>query len=164
MNKKIFNSTLAKGAADYINVRLHSMEVANTTEGSDKLIKLECALDEYFTKEIQALSLARDEEPQVSDGQIVDNPPTPVPEDVESFGDPITPVVDVDSNAETASDVTPAVVDPNVDSTPTVVDPNFDSTPPVESQDPLTPEVEKKTADDCGLIGQLEQIVDKILH
>jgi hypothetical protein len=173
MNKKIFNSTLAKGAADYINVRLHSMEVANTTEGSDKLIKLECALDEYFTKEIQALSLARDEEPQPSDGQIVDNAPTPVPEDSESFVDPITPVVDLDLNTTTAnyvtpsSDVTPLVIDSTLESTPSVVDTTpsvVDTTPLVESQDPTTPEVEKKTADDCGLIGQLEQIVDKILH
>ena len=59
MSKKVFNSTLAKGAIDYINVRLHSMEIAQTTEGSDKLLELESALDEYFTREIRDMSLCK---------------------------------------------------------------------------------------------------------
>lgn len=73
MSKKVFNSTLAKGAIDYINVRLHSMEIAQTTEGSDKLLELESALDEYFTREIRDLNNTATPENGTVDNKTVDN-------------------------------------------------------------------------------------------
>lgn len=100
MHKRVFNSTLAKDAINYINLRLKTMGIGDTTEGCDKLLKLEAALDELFTKEIEAL---------IS----VDNPtpydPTP----------PVDPVIDqapVDQKSyEAAPSVDPV---PTVDPTP----------------------------------------------
>jgi hypothetical protein len=77
MSGRVFNSTLGKEATNYINLRLKSMEIGETTEGCDKLLKLEAALDELFTKEIEALSDKKQQDNNnVEYGQVGEEPVT----------------------------------------------------------------------------------------
>lgn len=104
MHKRVFNSTLAKDATNYINLRLKTMGIGDTTEGCDKLLKLEAALDELFTKEIEAL-ISVDNPTPYDPAPVVDQAPV----DQKSYD--ATPTVDPVPVETTHGECNPASIE-----------------------------------------------------
>lgn len=52
---QLFQSSFGRDAQRYISLRLRSMEIAKSSEGSQSLLKLGSILDVYFTAGIEQL-------------------------------------------------------------------------------------------------------------